>query len=664
MSKRIKGITIEIDGSTKKLSDALKGVEKNSRDIQSELKDVERLLKLDPKNTELLAQKQKLLADAVNNSRERLDALKDAQKQAEQAFKEGKIGEDQYRAIQREVIAAEQELKKLEKQLSEVNNKWKQAAEGVAEFGKKSEAIGKKMLPVTGAITAVGAGAFYTAMELEATEAKYNTVFGEFTNTADDFLTKFQKLTPATTAEARNMASGIQDLLVPMGFMRDEATNMTGELMHAIGALANFNSGTETAESVTTKINAALTGEYSSLKALGIQLDANTVKQKAVEMGLASSVKEVTKQHQAQVVLAEIYEQSSDALAAYTEENLDSKTKMALFTKDVQNLAAELGVVLLPVISQLLDAARSFIERFKGMDEGTKKLIITVLAIIAAIGPLLIIVGKVAGAISAIMGLMTTLAPVLAVVKGAFIAVAGAITWPIVAIAALIAAGILLWKNWDKVKEFAGRLKDAVVSKFAELRDGVVNWITNLREAVTARFTAIRDSAVERIKGLWEGIKQVFLSFLKGGIIGLINDYVLKPFLGIDLFKIGRDIVQGLINGIKNMAGNVAGAIRDVANNAINAAKNFLGIKSPSRVFEQLGKFTGEGFAEGIEATKRTISQAAQSISEAAQSGAGDARMYHDHGGVLTVRGVNDRGELVAVIDMRIMDVLRREARR
>lgn len=66
MANRIKGITVEIGGDTAKLSKALEGVNKNIKNTQSQLKDVEKLLKLDPKNTDLLSQKQKLLADSIS----------------------------------------------------------------------------------------------------------------------------------------------------------------------------------------------------------------------------------------------------------------------------------------------------------------------------------------------------------------------------------------------------------------------------------------------------------------------------------------------------------------------------------------------------------------------------------------------------------------------
>ena len=88
MAGTIKGITIEIGGNTQPLNKALEGVNKKTRDLQGELKSVERLLKLDPTNTELLAQKQKLLGEQVDNSREKLNRLKAAQEQVEQPLKE------------------------------------------------------------------------------------------------------------------------------------------------------------------------------------------------------------------------------------------------------------------------------------------------------------------------------------------------------------------------------------------------------------------------------------------------------------------------------------------------------------------------------------------------------------------------------------------------
>ena len=116
MANRIKGITVEIGGDTTKLQNALKQVNGEIKTTQSQLKDVDKLLKLDPGNTELLAQKHKLLGEAVEGTKEKLATLKTAAEQANTALANGEISKEQYDALQREIIETEQDLKRLEEQ--------------------------------------------------------------------------------------------------------------------------------------------------------------------------------------------------------------------------------------------------------------------------------------------------------------------------------------------------------------------------------------------------------------------------------------------------------------------------------------------------------------------------------------------------------------------
>lgn len=109
-NKVLKGLTVEIGGDTTKLSKALDDVDKKGRNLSSELGEINRLLKLDPKNTELLAQKQKVLADAVSNTGKKLDTLKEAEKQVQKQFEKGDASAEQVRALQREIIATEKKL--------------------------------------------------------------------------------------------------------------------------------------------------------------------------------------------------------------------------------------------------------------------------------------------------------------------------------------------------------------------------------------------------------------------------------------------------------------------------------------------------------------------------------------------------------------------------
>lgn len=151
MANRIKGITVEIGGDTTKLQTALKGVNGQIKNTQSALKDVEKLLKLDPTNTNLLAQKQKLLTQAIGETKEKLATLKTAAEQANEQLQKGEITQSQYDALQREIAETEAELKKLESQASKTN----QTLDKIGEVGGKLEAVGGKITDVGKKVTVV-----------------------------------------------------------------------------------------------------------------------------------------------------------------------------------------------------------------------------------------------------------------------------------------------------------------------------------------------------------------------------------------------------------------------------------------------------------------------------------------------------------------------------
>ena len=119
VNNTIKGITIEIGGDTSKLGKALQNVEKQSKSLSTELGQINRLLKLDPGNTELLAQKQKVLAEAISSTAKKLETLKTAEAQVQAQFERGEVSEEQVRALQREIIQTEGKLFGYEKAADE-----------------------------------------------------------------------------------------------------------------------------------------------------------------------------------------------------------------------------------------------------------------------------------------------------------------------------------------------------------------------------------------------------------------------------------------------------------------------------------------------------------------------------------------------------------------
>lgn len=298
-------------------------------------------------------------ADAANNQLEQLRRQL-AQATATQKELTAAMGRGDLSAVLTQYNQLNGTVSQTERQLRDNIMEQKDFNQEIRNGGKESDSLlGKlsRVVAVLGVGTAAKSlftGMFGAAAELEATEAKYNTVFNGMQTKADQFIQEFQKLTPATTAEARSMASGIQDLLVPMGMQRGAATEMTGDMMHLIGALTNFNSATKSTEDVAGAFSSALTGEYDSLKSLGIQVNDTIVKQKAVSMGLAKSEKNVSAVAKAQAMYALACEQSGDALAAYNEESLDTTTRLGLLKAGFQDSLGEAGQILLPKINELL----------------------------------------------------------------------------------------------------------------------------------------------------------------------------------------------------------------------------------------------------------------------------------------------------------------------
>ena len=226
MANRIKGITVEIGGDTTKLQTALKGVNGEIRNTQSALRDVEKLLKLDPGNTELLAQKHRLLGEAVAGTKEKLETLKTAAEQANTVLANGEISQDQYDALQREIIETENNLRDLERQAGQsavALQKIAATGEKLKTVGDNISSAGKKLLPVTAGVTALGTAAVSTAANFESsmsqvqatmgiTKDAMSTVNGESVNTMDTLSALAKKMGSETAFSASECAEALNYL--------------------------------------------------------------------------------------------------------------------------------------------------------------------------------------------------------------------------------------------------------------------------------------------------------------------------------------------------------------------------------------------------------------------------------------------------------------------
>ncbi len=218
-NKKIKGLTVEIGGDTTKLGKALDSVENKSRDLSSELGEINKLLKFDPGNAELLAQKQKVLADAIANTSKKLDTLKEAEKQVQKQFERGEVSEDQVRALQREIVATEKKLggyeraaketaaavDKLGKESDDAADELDDVADAADEAGEAGEGLGSKLgnaakkgvTALAGAVTAlVGAmvGCAEATRDYRTEMGKLDTAFTTAGHSSEAALETYRSL--------------------------------------------------------------------------------------------------------------------------------------------------------------------------------------------------------------------------------------------------------------------------------------------------------------------------------------------------------------------------------------------------------------------------------------------------------------------------------------
>ena len=690
MANRIKGITVEIGGDTTKLQTALKGVNSSIRDTQSQLRDVEKLLKLDPGNTELLAQKHRLLGEAVAGTKEKLATLKTAAEQANTALANGEITQDQYDALQREIIETENNLRDLERQAGQsavALQKIAATGEKLKTVGDNISSAGQKLLPVTAGVTALGTAAVSTAANFESsmsqvqatmgiTKDAMSTVNGESVNTMDTLSALAKKMGSETAfsasecAEALNYlalagydtqqmcdtlptvlnlaaAGGIDlaaasdmvtDAMSALGMGVDEAGTMvdqmaktasttntsvaqlgegiltigataktvkggTAELNTALGILAN--NGIKGAEGGTHLRNVILSLQNPTDKAaacmeqLGLDVydsEGNMRSLNDILGDLNTSMDGMTAAEKSNII-GQIFNKtdlsSVNALLANTgttwddlqqsiidsggaaqqmaDTQLDNlQGQITILKSALEGLAISFGELLLPAIKMIVGWVQQFVDWLNGMDEGTKKVITTVALLAAALGPVLIVVGKVVSAVGTIMTIVPKVAGVINTVKTAFAALnttmlANPIFLIIAAITALVAAFIYLWNTNEDFRQFWINLWENVKEVAIAVWEAIKNFFTAAWEAISSTAQAVWNGIKDFFSGLWEGIKTIFSTVVE----------VIKTII-TTYFNIYKTIITTVLNAIKTVFTTVWNGIKTVVTTVVTAIQTFI----------------------------------------------------------------------------------------
>lgn len=407
MAGSIKGITVEIGGDTTALSKALSGINKEISGTQKQLREVEKLLKLDPKNTELLAQKQRLLGEAITETSTKLDALKQAEAKAQEQFKKGELSRQEYEKLQRQVIATEQKLQSLAGQAS----KSKRALENISSAaGNVSDKLGKvssKLAPVTAGVLGLGTAALSTVdstEELRSDLSKLDQNAKEHKVSVDTARQAWEDF--AIASDETDSAVEATSNLLQAGFTE---SNLQKAVENLTGAYLRFPD-TMKIESLADSLQETLaTGEATGQ--FGELLDRLGIGAESFSKGLAECKTEADKQNYALETLAKAglvdtyngWKDTNSELVEGKKANLDLQKSMAKLADTVQ-----------PIMTDIVDAVSDMVDWFNDLSPEVKETTVKVLAFSAALSPVAKIASSVTkGISSATKGISKMIKPVI-----------------------------------------------------------------------------------------------------------------------------------------------------------------------------------------------------------------------------------------------------------
>jgi len=535
---RIRGITIEIGGDTTKLTKALSMVDKSLGTTKNTLKDVDRLLKLDPKNTELLTQKQNGLKDAIDLTKVRLEALKEAQADV------AKESAD-WEAIQREIIATEGDLKSLEKQQSSFGSVSAQVIAAVGRdmqaLGQKIQDVGQKFMPISAAAGGIAAGMVGLGYSSVTAADDLNTLSKQ-TGLSTDSLQKMkyasdlvdvsvEDITGAVTKMKKGMASApdaFESLGVSVtnadGSMRD-AEDVFNDTLKALSEIENGTERDQAAYEIFGKSADQLAGIIddggAALKEYGDQ---------AEELGLIMS---------------------GDTLDALNEVNDKVDQSKAQISAAAGELGATIMEGLLPLVDPIVAGIQKVTEFIQNLTPEQTNLILAIVGVVAVIGPLLTIIG---GIVSAV-GTVLSLAPVIMGILGAILSPIGLV---VAAIAAVIAIIVICIRHWDDIKEkvsevveniktFVTQLKEKIQQKFEEIKQQVSQKIEAIKSDMSSKWNQIKTDVVAKVVGMKNDVVSKIIEW-KDKIVEKLNDIKSKF---TEKFNDIKDKVKGVVDDIK-----------------------------------------------------------------------------------------------------------------
>lgn len=474
MASKIRGITIELGLDSSEFQKNLKTIDSSLKNTQTQLKDVNKLLKLDPGNTELLRQKQTLLGQAVNDSKKRLEELNNALKQMQSAPDAEKTIEQQ-NALKREIIATEQSLEDYEEQLRKCNPVLESFGVKAGEVAEKTKALSAAAAGIAGAMVGNAVAAAGAADDLNALAQKTGFTVEE--------LQKMQYASDVVDVSMEQMTGSIMKMTKQMSSGNKAFAKLGVEITNADGSLRDANEVW-----------------YESLEALG-KIESETERDAlSMELFGKSAMDMAGVVDDGGQALRELGDEAEGLGLIMGQDLVDDANLMQDAIDKVKGrtrqaflqMGASLAKSLVPAFERLVDAVTKVVQWFASLDGNTQKIILVIAGLVAAISP-------VAGLFSKVTSIVQGLSAAFAF----FTSPAGLV---VAAIAAVIAIGVKLYQNWDTIKAKLSAFTQKWKSDWESIKNFFSNVWSNMKDKATNTFNSIVDfvkKQVDKLKNLF-----------------------------------------------------------------------------------------------------------------------------------------------------------------
>lgn len=318
--------------------------------------------------------------------------------------------------------------KNMAKSMQNVNESIKKAGQSMQDFGKKAS------LYLTAPIVAAGGFAIKMASDYEESINKVDVAFKDNSKEVKAWAKTTLRAFGIAEGTALDMAALFGDMGTSMGIATDTAAELSMNMVGLAGDLASFkNIGIDQA---MTALNGVFTGETESLKRLGVVMTEENLKMFALSQGIQKNIKDMTQAEKVNLRYAFVMNQTKNAQGDFARTQGGAANQMRIFQESLKELGVVFGQVLLPYFTKIITKINTLLQKFAALSPTTKKWIVILAGVAAAIGPLSI-------------GLGTILKLIPAIAAGGKLIMTG--WFPVIAVITAVAGAFMLVSKWQKI---------------------------------------------------------------------------------------------------------------------------------------------------------------------------------------------------------------------